>query len=1144
MNKLSLSLLSLFLFYFYLGFAQTKEKIKFHRLPAGISNNHVEAIFQDRSGFMWFGTASGLNKFDGYGYTIYQNDPLAVNSITRSLIYNIFEDSSGNLWIGTENAGLNYFDPKSNKFKRYSQGTDNQHISYNMTRDIIEDKNGLIWLAVGNGLNCYNPQSGKFSHYTALQKETNFQGSNIFSIVEDEENNIWVGGYGGISRFDKKTKKYTNFNPQNSPLKGNLIRVILKSKQKNKFWIGFEDAGLSLVHIQNGKISLEKHYAYDTKNPQGLAGNFVLSLCEDRQNRLWIGVENEGINILNPQTGEMQLFANDSNDELSLANNSPNKIYEDRWGNIWIGTYNQGVNVVYNQYFEKFAHYRQKTNGINGLVNNNVSGFWEDKSGKIWIATDGGGLSYWNRENDSFENFTREKSPPRQITSNAVLALTEDAKNQIWMGTWEGAYNIYNPDNQSFKFLKTAKNGEMSSHRSFAKNQKYLFSAVWEGGLEVFDIQTQKLLWQRSFSTYDFNYVYVLLADTKGNLWIGGSEGLLLLSSQNITPDGTAIVFRNIPKNSQSLSDNLITEIFEDSKGNIWVGTSAGLNKYNPKQQNFSFISKKDGLVNEFVKGIIEDEEGYLWITTAKGLSKYNPQTSKFENYTQADGLQGDEFTQRAIYRAKSGEILIGGTNGFNIFQSKKLVKNPYEPKVFFQGFKLFNKAVLVGKKNSPLAQPINYTSEITLDYTQSVFTIEYVALNYIRPEKNQYAYMLEGFEKDWNYVGNKREATYTSLPAGEYTFKVKAANNDEVWSKQATTLKIIVLPPWWETWWFRTLVISLIVVIVGFGVWWRFKAIEAQKKRLESLVEKRTAELKEKNDEVLTQSEELFQQAEELKTQRDYIQGQNMQLAEQNKIMEEKSRQIRQSINAAQTIQQAILPHQEKLTRLLGEHFVFYQPKDVVSGDFYWLSQIEDQTILVIADCTGHGVPGAFMTLIGNSILDKLVKVLKITNPAEILTQLHREIYDKLNQDVSGNSYGMDAIVLNITSLANGEKKIAFSGAKTSLYYFSNHPENKVQELKGSRKSIGGLQNDEIIFENKVVSLSQGSMIYVGSDGYIDQNNVKRKRLGNERFIQLIQEFAPLSIEEQASFFKQALDKYMQDSFQRDDILLIGIKI
>jgi serine phosphatase RsbU (regulator of sigma subunit) len=545
----------------------------------------------------------------------------------------------------------------------------------------------------------------------------------------------------------------------------------------------------------------------------------------------------------------------------------------------------------------------------------------------------------------------------------------------------------------------------------------------------------------------------------------------------------------------------------------------------------------------------------FLWISTAKGLSKFDAQTNTFENFSKEDGLQGDEFTSGAIYRTRKGDILVGGTNGFNLFNPSKLLKNPHSPLVYLKGFKLFNKPVAINTKGSPLQQNIAYTQSITLTHTQSVFTIEYVALNYIRPEKNQYAYILEGFEKEWNYVGNKREATYTSLPAGEYTFKVKAANNDGIWAKEAVSLKIIILPPWWETWWFRTLLIGSVIILCIMGFRWRIRAIEAQKARLEKLVEERTQELKEKNaevmqqafelkeknDEVLQQAEELHQQAEELTTQRDYIQGQNMQLAEQNKIMEEKSRQIRQSINAAQTIQQAILPHQEKLQRLLGEYFILYQPKDVVSGDFYWLTQIENQIILVIADCTGHGVPGAFMTLIGNSILDKLVKVLKITNPAEILTQLHHEVYDKLKQGFTGNNNGMDATVLNLSTLENGNKKIIFAGAKNSFFYVEK---GRIQELKGSRRAIGGSQNEEIPFDNQEVILPEGSMIYVGSDGYIDQNNAKRKKFGHEKFMALLGENADLPIADQKNNFQKTLEEFSEGTFQRDDILLMGVRI
>jgi ligand-binding sensor domain-containing protein len=1141
----SILLILIIFFCFNLNFAQTN-KLKFHRLPTGISSNFVTSIYQDKHGFMWFGTNNGLNRFDGYNFTVFEHNPADPNSIAKSAIIHIYEDNNGGLWLCTEGRGLNYFDRKTGKFKLYVAGNDDTHLGSSIVRAAKEDDQGFLWIAHSNGLDSYHFKTGKFAHYTIAQPEANYQGGDTQTILDITPNYIWLTTVkGGLARFDKKTKKFTHFTQGNTGLKENFIRASCKSKQKGKYWLGYRSNGIALISIVNDQIIIEKQYANEPQNPQSIIGNDIKSLCEDSEGNLWIGAENAGVSVLNPQTGIAKNYQHHNNDEFSLANNSPWAIYEDSFQNVWIGTFNQGVNVVYNKYYSKFEHFFQKGGEVNSLVNNNVSCFAEINETEILIGTDGGGVSLWNKAKDKFTNFTQDSPIPQKLSGNAILSSIKDSQGKVWFGTWEKGVNIYNPDNQSFTVYNKQNKGLASNtHFSFnnAKNG-HLYMCAWENTLEVFDIKTQKILWSKNFSE-GAKYFYRIIEDKKGNVWIATANGLVFISAKDLHTKGDFKVYAKKENDSLSLNDSNVNEVFEDSNGNIWVGTVSGLCKYLPQKDGFKTYLRKDGLINEDIRGIIEDKQGNIWITTGKGVSNFNPKTEKFENYLKEDGLQGDEFSRWAIFRTSKGEILMGGTNGFNIFEPTKLQKNPYKPKIYLVGFKLFNKPIKVGDKNSPLTQSIETTQEITLHHTQSVFTIEYVALNYTRPERNVYAYKLEGLEKDWNYVGNKREATYTSLPAGEYTFQLKASNNDGVWSDNILQLKIIILPPWWETWWFRVLVFSVVISAIIFVFIWRTKAIKAQNIRLEKLVEERTFELKEKNDEVLQQAEELYQQAEELKTQRDYIQGQNMQLAEQNKVVQEKNRQIRQSINAAQTIQQAILPHEDKLKRLLNDFFVFYQPKDVVSGDFYWLTKIDNRVILAVADCTGHGVPGAFMTLIGNSLLDKIVKSFKITQPAEILSHLHSDVFDTLKQKYNGNNYGMDAIVISITPTEKNTSLIEFAGAKNSIFYLNSQKPSQITEIKGSRKAIGGQQNENINFENHTFELPKDSLLYLGSDGYIDQNNLQRKRFGSDNFIQLIIQNAHLPLSEQRLIFEQTINAYSQGTLQRDDILLLSIKI
>jgi ligand-binding sensor domain-containing protein len=869
--------------------AQPNEKIKFHRINSGISSNWVLSILQDRQGFMWFGTESGLNKYDGYSFINYEYNSLNPNSIGKSNILNIYEDKSGNLWISTDGDGLTYFNRKTEKFKIYRQGSDNQQISSDVVKMVQEDEQGIFWIAVKEGLNSFDPKTGKFQHYIFKNYQDGVIQSN--AILAINERYIWmiIDQY-GLVRFDKKNKKYYHFTKENSGLKENIIRTACKSKEKNKYWLGYQSKGLDLISLVNDHIIFEKNYTHNPNDAQSLTGDNILSICEDKYKRLWVGVENKGLSILNPTTNTFSNYKHNNKDEFSLAHDSPWSIYEDSFGNMWIGTFNQGVNVVYNQYYDKFTHIKQKGNDLSELVNNNVTCFSETTDGKIWIGTDGGGVSLWDRQKDKFTNYFKGDKSASQISVNAIFSIFQDSKERVWFGTWQGGINIFDPQTQKFSHYTTQNQG-LSSNTHFSlinthDNKVYLSN--WSRDLDVFDLETQKVIWSRSFLDDDVGFFYRIIEDRKKNIWIGSAKGLLLITPENRHPKGKVKIFKHQINQPNSISDSDINDIYEDSKGNIWVGTRSGLNLYIPDNQSFKIYREKDGVANENIRGIIEDNEGFLWITTNKGLSRFDIQRKSFENYGKEDGLQGDKFTKRAIYKTISGEILIGGSNGFNLFNPTKLKKNPIPPKIYLTGLKIFNKPVEIGAKNSPLRERIEYASAITLNHKQSVFTIEFVALNYIRSSKNQYAYKLEGLENNWNYVGDQRSATYTNLDAGTYTFIVKAANNDGVWSEEDVRLTIIILPPWWKTWWFSSLILLTIILLTFIGFRWRIRIIQKQNIQLEQLVKERTIELKEKNEMLEVQAEEINRMNDLLNKENEQLQVGIKELTKARVMMQE----------------------------------------------------------------------------------------------------------------------------------------------------------------------------------------------------------------------------------------------------------------
>jgi len=575
----------------------------------------------------------------------------------------------------------------------------------------------------------------------------------------------------------------------------------------------------------------------------------------------------------------------------------------------------------------------------------------------------------------------------------------------------------------------------------------------------------------------------------------------------------------------------MISGLQKDRNGNIWIATlGGGINCLDVEAIKFKSFTVKDGLPSNTINDLLIDEAGNLWLSTADGIAKFNPSTKKSRNYDVLDGLQGNEFERFVSLKTSTGHLLFGGSNGFNYFHPDSIVDNPVIPKILLTDLKIFNKPVSLHDKNSPLKEHITLAKEITFTHKQWVITFGFVALNFSTPEKNQYAYILEGFENEWNYIGKLRTATYTNLPHGTYTFRVKASNNDGTWNETGTAIKIIVLPPWWKTWWFR---IFVIIVVVGGSLGFYFirvAALKRQQRQLEQKVQERTAELQEANVLLEERQEEILQQNEEI--------------VEQNEKITRQNEKINGSIQYAKTIQNAIFPIKENMDQLF-DNFLIYRPKDVVSGDFYWMEATDDFCIIAVVDCTGHGVPGAFMSLIGSRLLDEIVKVQKIYQPVKILERLSQQIKIALKQDILATDDGMDICLCRIERCKNsdGSTNVIFAGARRPIRMYSNALKDVIT-IKGCLKSIGGSITTDFEFAEHEITAKPNDVLYLTTDGFTDQNDVHRKKYGAKQLIQLLKQIGELPLNEQKAQLEKALNLHQQNEMQRDDITIVGVKI
>lgn len=825
----------------------------------GLSQSTITSILQDDDGFMWFGSQDGLNRYDGKSIKVYRNDPSNKKSLSHNFIHTLFKDRDGDIWIGSDQGGLIFFDKEADTFTSYKYLSIDSSTFNNRVNSIAQDRDGNLWIGTfGDGLKHFNVKNKKFTDFIHDPKDPSSLSNNYVSdILIDKNGNTWISTfYGGLNLFDVTAQNFTRFkyDPNNHRSLGrNDISSILEDSRGN-IWIGSDGGGLNLLDVKNGTFT---RYQHRDNDPYSLAHNDVLSLAEDAKGNLWVGTRNGGISIMQGKSDHFVNVKYDENNDNSLNNNSVYALLKDKHGNMWVGTYSGGVNFA-NGIGQKFKYYRNDKNNTNSLTNNNVLSIMQGHAGNIWIGTDGGGLNIYNPERNEFRVM---KKGPGSINSDFVLDVLEDSDQNIWIGNFKGGLDYFiRKENRivNFRLDPGSPGPNVETIGQIIEDQT---GDVWVGtygtGVSRYIKETNTF---EHFNpdpsvpgSISYPVVFALYEDKKGNIWAGTAGGGLNLFDRN---SKTFTCFKHDSKDPQSISSSLINAIYEDSKGVLWVGTNGGLNKFNAETKTFTRFNESDGLPNEVIYGIEEDGSGNLWLSTNKGLTKFNIDRKTFRNYDTSDGLQGNSFNRMSSFKNARGEMFFGGLNGFNVFHPDSIVDNPVVPEVYITNFEIFNAPVSVHEKNSPLRTSITRTKEIILSYKQSVFSFEFAALNYTSPEKNQYAYKMEGFDKDWIYTKTNK-AIYTNLDPGDYIFRVKASNNDGVWNAEGASLIITITPPFSQTWAFKLIVAFALIggVYCVFRI--RLSIINKQKIALEKEVRRQTSEVRQQKEALEIEREE-----------------------------------------------------------------------------------------------------------------------------------------------------------------------------------------------------------------------------------------------------------------------------------------------
>jgi ligand-binding sensor domain-containing protein/serine phosphatase RsbU (regulator of sigma subunit) len=1098
LNKLLLRNLTLCVCWLLLSvsfsYSQTYN-FKTYSVEDGLAQSQVPSMFQSLNGLMWFGTNSGgVSSFDGIKFTNYTGK----NGLVNNIVYSICDDKKGNILFGTY-GGLSVYNGFS-----FHNFTDSTGLPHKRIYKILRDGLNRVWIGTAKGICLFDGNK-----IIPFKENDLLNASSVFSMYADSKGGIWFGTSDkGVFLYANHTFK--QFSAKEG-LSNNFIRTIIEDKQGG-ILIGTNNG---LNRIVNGELDLtfkgpageQISYAGSTYDREGniwfasgagafkydghlfrrfseesgLGATTLYSICCDREGNMWFGTNGSGISRLSSET----FFNLGTND--SLPRNYVNSIFMDSKHDMWISLQNTGV-VKLNEQHKIVASYREyklernketRTMDVKhlekGICSSTINNMLETADGKIWFAT-GNGLSAFDGKN--FTNYYVADG----LIDNKLYALESGTDGRIWIGTRNGVcyYQEGGKDHATAPVLK-----------DFPELNNMLEK--------------------------DYKVIPRIYTDHHGNTWFGTEKGVIRAHGSEL----------KIFSKKNGLTDKRVSCITEDNEGKIWFGTEEGVFLFDGT--TFIKADENNGLSSNKIYLLIFDSKGFLWVGTSKGLDRLDATTFKntlkvnVKHYGNEEGFRGVECNVNACCKDNKGRIWFGTIKGATVYDPKLDKINDVEPLTSVTKIKLFFQDADLSKWSKGVDSITHLPKDLILPFNRNHVTFDFRGISLAIPSKVRYRFKLEGIDGDWVPATAKNEATYSSLPPGEYVFLLRASNNDGVWNKEAFQYHFTILPPWYQTWWFYTL--CIVVAISGVYLFIRIRTAQLIKTQiaLETQVRERTSELREEKEKV-----EVI----------------NKEISAQKTIIETKNRDITDSIQYAKNIQEAILPQLDVISQEFPQSFILYMPKDIVSGDFYWFAKRKNKRFIATADCTGHGVPGAFMSIIGNTILNEIVTEKEILEPGEILDELHTGIKNALKQsnDEGERRDGMD---IALCAMEGDSNILEYAGANRPLWIFRGGNKDQMEVIKPNKFPIGGLEmEDKRQFTNNRIELGKGDMMYLSSDGYADQfGGHAGKKMMVKNFQKLLTEILHLPLPEQKEILRKHFIDWKGDQEQVDDVLVIGFR-
>ncbi|MFN8114762.1 MAG: two-component regulator propeller domain-containing protein [Bacteroidia bacterium] len=1043
--------------------------------------------------------------------------------LPQSQVLTIYQDYKGYIWFGTNGGGVGKYD--GNTFSTISE---NEGLINNVVYSITENNKKELLLGTMKGLCVYNgitfknyneKQGLKNSYIFKLQKDDNrtwigtmagvyifedgkiksfnkdtiLNNSSIYSIFIDYNKNIWFGTIqNGVIFFDKKTNEIKRFDTSNGLL-NNLI-----------FSISQVGNGDILIGTQTGLNTIDAQFKVKELTAIPTNTNLAISsLLQNSESEFYYGTHAEGVNKFDLKTNTRNAKYNFYN---GLTKNPIQCLFKDRENNLWIGTDGSGVYKYSNN---KFTYYIKE----NGLSENYINTVAQDKKGNYWIALRGNGLAKindGNLTNYKFNQYTKNSIPDNDIT--VILPLND---GKVLFGTKQGLCSF---ENETFTLIQDENFKGKYILSLYEDHEK----TIWVGtnvGLYKYKngkITSEEQVNKLKADGFEFA-IYSIVEDKHGNIWIGTANGLIKLENNHIT------IFN---EKNNFISSTVLASIIDDQK-NLWFGTGGGLFNYDYK--SFTKISQKNGLSSNNVLALQTDNNQRLILSLNTGvdilnLNDYYNHKINVQHFGKDDGLLNLESNYNASFKDKDGRILIGTISGLEIYDPAYDEKNLKEAITNINSIKLFFGQEDVLKYSKGLDSATLLPKDLVLPFNKNHITFSFIGISLTAPEKVMYQFKLEGLDDNWTPPTSKTEATYSSLPPGKYKFLIKAMNNDGLWNQTPVSYEFTISPPWYNSWWFYTVCVIVLISSIWLYNFYHTKKLIADKQKLEKTVDERTHELREEKEKVESINKEVIQQ----KT-----------------IIEHKNIEITDSIKYAKNIQEALLPSLNEIDKLFANSFVLYMPKDIVSGDFYWFAKNGNTRFIAAVDCTGHGVPGAFMSIVGNTLLNEIVNEKKITVPGDILLELHKGVKIALNQNAM-EFERRDGMDITLCAFTDGSNEVQYAGANRPLWIYRKDRNYELEIIKATKFPIGGLELEEArVYQNHIVQLNNGDCLYLFSDGYADQfGGPKGKKFMLTNLQKVLLENIEHPMEVQKQKLMEAFMDWKSDAEQIDDVLVIGIRI